>query len=80
MTDELLPSSLLPPSTGYVTTLYSEQYAAGVAAGLCVLSMVVVLLFVPRSTKDPTKAAGSGDSYSMFCQRVCLYSRLPVDH
>jgi OCT family organic cation transporter-like MFS transporter 18 len=40
---------------GYVTTLRSEQFAAGVAAGLCLLTMVVVLLFVPATTKTQQK-------------------------
>lgn len=40
---------------GYVTTLRSEQFASGVAAGLCVLTMIAVLIFVPASTKNPQK-------------------------
>lgn len=38
---------------GYVTTLRSEQFAAGVAAGLCLLTIVAVLIFVPATTKNP---------------------------
>ena len=50
-------SHLSPPSLpqGYVTTLYSEQLAAGIAAGLCVVSIGIVLLCVPETTKDPSK-------------------------
>ena len=40
-----------PTVGGYVTTLYSEQFAAGVAALLCVATMVIILLFVPAQTK-----------------------------
>ena len=38
---------------GYVTTMRSEQFAAGVAAGLCLLTMVAILIFVPATTKSP---------------------------
>lgn len=41
---------------GYVTTVKSEQFAAGVAAGLCLLTIVVVFIFVPANTKDPQKS------------------------
>lgn len=44
-----------PTIGGYLTTLKSEQFAAGVAAGLCLLAMIVVLIFVPATTKDPHK-------------------------
>ena len=47
-----------------MTTYFSEQSAAGVAAGLCVVSMLIVVLFVPPSTKDPARASYSRDSYS----------------
>ena len=56
------------PLAGYVTIFVSEQWAAAVAAALCVLSMVVVVLFVPRSTKDPARLASSRDSYSEWIQ------------
>ena len=41
---------------GSVTTLKSEQFAAGVAAGLCLFTVVIVFLFVPANTKDPLKS------------------------
>ena len=41
-----------PTVGGYVTTLRSEQFAAGVAAVLCIVAMIIVLFFVPRSTKN----------------------------
>lgn len=44
-----------PTVGGYVTTLVSEQFAAGVAAGLCIVAMVIILIFVPSTTKDPEK-------------------------
>ena len=44
-----------PVLGGYVTTLKSEQFAAGVAAGLCLLTMLIVLIFVPANTKDPQR-------------------------
>lgn len=42
-----------------MTTFSSEQFAAGVAAALCVVAVVIVMLFVPRTTKDPTRIAAS---------------------
>ena len=54
--------NLLPK--GYVTTIFSEQSAAAVAAALCVVCMVIVLFLVPNSTKDPAKLAHSKDNYS----------------
>lgn len=40
-----------PTVGGYVTTQRSEQFAAGVAAFLCVLTMVIIVMFVPANTK-----------------------------
>ena len=61
-----------PLYAGYTTTLYSEQFAAGVAAGLCVVSMGIVLLTVPETTKDTTRLAGTSDSYSEPASTVSL--------
>lgn len=44
-----------PTVGGYVTTLKSEQFAAGVAAGLCLVTMVIIIAFVPAHTKTPQK-------------------------
>lgn len=44
-----------PTLGGYVTTIYSMQSAAGVAAAACVVSMVIVLAFIPATTKDLSK-------------------------
>lgn len=44
-----------PTIGGYVTTYFSEQFAAGVAAGLCVVAILIILVFVPASTKDAEK-------------------------
>ena len=41
---------------GYVTTYFSEQNAAMVAAGLCVIAIVTVVLMVPASTKSRESA------------------------
>ena len=46
-----------PTLGGYVTKLYSMQAAAGVAAALCIVAMVIVLVFVPATTKDLSKIA-----------------------
>lgn len=40
-----------PTVGGYVTSLSSEQFASGVAAVMCLVAMVIVILTVPRSTK-----------------------------
>lgn len=52
---------------GYVTTLRSEQFAAGVAAGICVLAMVIVILFVPGNTKGQQEKASTSkdDKYAV---------------
>lgn len=73
---------------GYVTTLRSEQFAAGVAAGLCLIAIAVVLVFVPANTKHLQKVAmdtkensksgesrrnkGRGSNMSFYTQAVCL--------
>ena len=49
---------------GYVTTMFSEQFAAAAAAVLCVISIAIVLVFVPKSTKDPTRLEDNKDNYS----------------
>ena len=41
-----------PTVGGYVTTLRSEQFAAGVAALVCVAAMLIIMLFVPAHTKS----------------------------
>jgi hypothetical protein len=43
---------------------FSEQAAAGVAAAMCVVSMAIVLMFVPQSTKDPSRLSSNRDTYS----------------
>ncbi|CAI7998457.1 Solute carrier family 22 member 18 [Geodia barretti] len=53
-----------PPVGGYVTVYFSEQSAAGVAAALCVVSMAIVVMFVPQSTKDPSHLSSSRDPYN----------------
>ena len=52
-----------PMVGGYVTAHYSEQIAAGVAAAICVLGIVIVWLFVPANTKtiSPSKSADNKD-------------------
>ena len=50
---------------GYVTTYASEQSAAAVAAALCVVSICIVMAFVPASTKHRSKCSESSkDNYS----------------
>lgn len=44
--------------------MYSEQFAAAVAAALCVVAIGVVLLCVPDSTKGLARVA---DDYSKLC-------------
>lgn len=58
-----------PTVGGYVTSLGPTEsegthLAAGVAAIVCAVAMVIVLIFVPRSTKDPSRIsrADSKDS------------------
>lgn len=51
-----------PVVGGYVTSLGAGEsegthLAAGVAAAVCVIAMVVVVAFVPHSTKDPSRIA-----------------------
>lgn len=46
-----------PTLGGLVTTHFSEQMAAGLAAAICLLAMIIVLLFVPANTKNPSKLA-----------------------
>ena len=41
-----------PMIGGYMTSHFSEQIAAGVAASICLAAIGIVWLFVPRSTKD----------------------------
>lgn len=48
-----------PTLGGYVTTLYSEQHSATVAAALCLVAMVIIMLTVPTTTKDPVKIAAA---------------------
>ena len=61
-----------PMVGGYITTAQSEQFAAGVAAGLCLVAILVVIVFVPRTTKhalkkqDSSKAHGKSISYSLL--------------
>ena len=45
-----------PVMGGFVTTSYSEQSAAAVAAVICLVAIVTVMVFVPRSTKNLSKA------------------------
>ncbi len=53
-----------PMIGGYVTSHYSEQIAAGVAAAICILAIVIVWMFVPSNTKrsstSKVKAGGWG--------------------
>ena len=51
-----------PTVGGYVTTLQSEQFAAGVAAAICLLAMAVVLILVPKNTKDFQKLSKSKEN------------------
>ena len=44
-----------PTVGGIVSTLTNTQYAAAVAASLCLVAIVIVMIFVPRTTKDPKK-------------------------
>ena len=45
-----------PVVGGFVTMSYSEQSAAAVAAVICLVAIVTVMVFVPRSTKNLSKA------------------------
>lgn len=64
---------------GYVSTLFGEQSAALVAALLCLVPIVVVVLFVPRSTKSETKTTqSSSDGGSVFdFQAIFELLRIP---
>ena len=46
-----------PSLGGYITTYYSMQSAAAVAAALCLAAMVATVIFVPATTKDLNKIA-----------------------
>lgn len=51
-----------PTLGGYITSLGTTEsqgthLAAGVAVAVCAVAMVIVLAFVPRSTKDPARIA-----------------------
>ena len=58
-----------PTVGGFVTTYFNnllatdenqgvgERYAAALAAAICVVAIVIVLMFVPRTTKDPKRIA-----------------------
>ena len=51
-----------PTLGGYITSLGSTQtdgihLAAGMAAVVCAVAMVIVVVFVPRTTKDPDRIA-----------------------
>ncbi len=48
-----------PTLGGYVVTWFSMHTAALVAGALCLVSMVLVLMFVPATTKDPAKISRS---------------------
>lgn len=48
-----------PTLGGYIVTWFSMHTAALVAAGLCLISMALVLAFVPATTKDPLKISRS---------------------
>ena len=52
--------------------MMSEQFAAGVAAGLCLLAMIIVLVCVPKSTKEH-RTNDNRDSYSELCVQ-CVYA------
>lgn len=55
--------------------MYSEQFAAAVAAALCVVAIGVVLLCVPDSTKVPVKVA---DDYSVLYVHHCNVALLAL--
>ena len=57
-----------------MTVYFSEQSAAGVAAALCVVSMAIVVMFVPQSTKDPSHLSSSRDPYSETELRILQLS------
>ena len=51
-----------PTLGGYVTSLATSEtegthLAAGVAAMVCAIAMVIVVVFVPQTTKDPERIA-----------------------
>ena len=48
-----------PTLGGYVTTFYSEQHSATVAAALCLVAIVIIMATVPSTTKDPVKVAAA---------------------
>ena len=67
-----------PIMGGYVTKVTSEQSAAAVAAGICLVAIAIVMVFVPRTTKRVTakeesskesKAQGEG---ACVCVCVCV--------
>ena len=72
-----------PTVGGYITMQYSEQFAAGVAALLCVVTMVIIVLLVPANTKTAAKAketkenkkqgeGGGGGGYEEEGMIVCV--------
>ncbi len=72
-----------PTLGGYIVKWFSMQAAAFVAAGLCILSMALVLMFVPANTKDPLKISRSeskvhGKGLRILCLRTLKPSILCV--
>ena len=60
---------------GYLTVHFSEEVAALVAGGLCVLGISFVWLFVPKSTK---RASEKDKAPKGVCSTVWLWKRKAV--
>lgn len=67
-----------PTLGGWLTTLYSEQFAAGVAASLMILALVFVFVVVPSQTKDPRRIAESQKKNSSQTQEGGLLNMKAV--
>lgn len=78
-----------PTVGGYITSLGATEsqgthLAASVAAAVCAVAMVIVLAFVPHSTKDPARIARTDSKenkiFGMFV--VCIVTRFvqPLSH
>ena len=74
-----------PTVGGYITSFGATEsqgthLAASVAAAVCIAAMVIVLAFVPHSTKDPARIARTDSKENkifgmlvvyMQCSKIC---------
>ena len=70
-----------PTLGGYVTSMAAIEkegthLAAGVASLVCAIAMVIVVAFVPRTTKDPERIARSDSKenkiYGLFNNNILI--------